>query len=228
MNSRTDIPHPKRTLAVILITLLACGAMALVDGVWMPHYFVKSAVKLALFLLLPLLYARFDRDVKLRGLFRFHKRGVAAALILGGSIYAFLLGGYFVLRGVFDFSGVASSLSQNAGVTADNFIFVALYISLINSALEEFFFRGFVFRNLLDRGAPLAYLFSSAAFALYHIAMMIGWFSLPLTALIILGLIVGGVIFNALNQHFGTLYVSWAVHMFANFAINTIGFILLL
>ena len=202
--------------------------MALVDGVWMPHYFVKSAIKLLLFLLLPVLYSRLDRSVRLGELFRFHKKGITAALVLGIAIYAFILTAYFLLRGVLDFSGVATSLSQNAGVTGDNFIFVALYISLINSALEEFFFRGFVFRSLRRNGALPAYLFSSGAFALYHIAMMIGWFSVPLTVLILIGLVVGGVIFNALNERFGTLYVSWAVHMFANFAINTIGFILLL
>jgi membrane protease YdiL (CAAX protease family) len=228
MNSQTDPSSHRKTAAVILIALLGCGIMALVDGIWMPHYFVKSAIKLCLFLLLPLLYSFFDRSVQLRELFRFDKRGIVVALLLGGGIYAFIIGAYFALGGLFDFSGVASSLSQNAGVTGDNFVFVALYISLINSALEEFFFRGFLFRNLRHNGALFAYLFSSTAFALYHIAMMIGWFSLPLTLLIIVGLIVGGVIFNALNERFHTLYVSWAVHMFANFAINTIGFILLL
>ena len=59
------------------------------------------------------------------------------------------------------------------------------------------------------------------------IAMMIGWFSLPLTALIIVGLAAGGVIFNYLSERFGTVFVPWGAHMFANFAINTIGFILL-
>ena len=31
------------------------------------------------------------------------------------------------------------------GVNAGNFVFVALYISIVNSLLEEFFFRGFAF-----------------------------------------------------------------------------------
>jgi membrane protease YdiL (CAAX protease family) len=228
MNSRADISSRHRTWLVVLIALVGCGTMALVDGVWMPHYFMKSAVKLMLFLLLPLLYSRYDRSVRLRELLRFDKRGTAVALLLGLGVYAVILGGYFLLRSVFDFSGVATALSENAGVNRNNFIFVALYISLINSALEEFFFRGFLFRSLRASGALPAYLFSSVAFALYHIAMMIGWFSLPLSALIIFGLVVGGIIFNALNERFHTLYVSWAVHMFANFAINTIGFILLL
>ena len=41
------------------------------------------------------------------------------------------------------------------------------------------------------------------------------------------GLVIGGVIFNWLNEKLDTIYCSWLTHMFANFAINTIGFILL-
>ena len=72
-----------------------------------------------------------------------------------------------------------------------------------------------------------AYLFSAGLFAMYHAAMMIGWFSPLLYGLAMLGLTAGGIIFNWLNEKQGTIYVSWLVHMFANFAINTVGFILL-
>jgi hypothetical protein len=34
------------------------------------------------------------------------------------------------------------------------------------------------------------------------------------------------VIFNILNEKSENIYASWLSHMFANFAINTIGFIL--
>ena len=40
-------------------------------------------------------------------------------------------------------------------------------------------------------------------------------------------LVIGGMIFNWLNEKLDTIYCSWLTHMFANFAINTIGFILL-
>ena len=72
----------------------------------------------------------------------------------------------------------------------------------------------------------LAYLFSAIMFALYHVAMMIDWFSIGLYFLIIMGLMLGGLIFNYLNEKNETIYVSWITHMFANFAINTVGFIL--
>ena len=49
----------------------------------------------------------------------------------------------------------------------------------------------------------------------------------PIFALALAGLTVGGMIFNTMNEKLGGIYSSWLTHMFANFAINTIGFMLL-
>ena len=219
----------KLRLWVVLLTgLVCCGIMALVDGLWQPGYAVKSAVKLAVFGLLPLVLTKAFKLISFKELFLFRKKGFVTALGLGLGIYALILGGYFLLRNMFDFSGIAGSLTENAGVTKDNFLYVSLYISFVNSLLEEFFFRGFLFRNLKERSKPvMAYGISAVLFAVYHIAMMIGWFGFGLNALVLLGLTAGGLIFNRLNERLGCIYGSWLTHMFANFAINTIGFLLL-
>lgn len=218
----------KSMISVIAVTAVCCAAMALVDGVLRPGYAVKSVIKMALFLLLPLLLSLCDRKVLYLKLFRFQKKGILTALGLGACVYAVILGGYFLLRPFFDFSSIAGKLTENAGVDADNFLFVALYISFVNSLLEEFFFRGFAFTNLKRLSSrAFAYWFSALAFALYHVAMMAGWFSPALFLLVMVGLTVGGMLFNYLNERLNCVYVSWLVHMFANFAINTIGFLLL-
>ena len=217
-----------RLLWVILAALVCCGIMAVVDGLWQPGYAVKSGIKLAVFGLMPLVLTQCCGLIPVKELFRFRRKGFLTALGLGVGIYGLILGGYFLLRGVFDFSRVAGSLTENAGVTKENFLLVSLYISFVNSLLEEYFFRGFVFRNMkrLSRGS-VAYISSALLFAAYHIAMMIGWFGFGLNALILLGLAVGGLIFNWLNEKLSCIYASWLTHMFANFAINTIGFLLL-
>lgn len=218
----------KNILILILTALLCCGAMTLVDGVLQPGYVIKSGIKIVLFLLLPLMLSGFHRELAALSLFRFQKRGFAVAFVLGIGLYVLILGGYFLLRNWIDFSGIAGNLSENAGITKDNFLYVSLYISFANSLLEEFFFRGFLFTNLKKHNCRLfAYLFSALAFALYHTGMMIGWFDFRIVALAIAGLAAGGMIFNWLNEKMDTIYVSWLVHMFANFAINTIGFMLL-
>ena len=219
----------KRSIILIFaVTIICCLAMAVVDGILRPGYAVKSVIKMAMFMLIPLIASRFDRGVLYLPLLRPKNKGLLPAIALGVGIYVVILGGYFLVSPFFDFSKIAGALTTNAGVTKENFLYVSLYISFVNSFLEEFFFRGFVFTNLKQlSGRKLAYIFSATAFSLYHVAMMIGWFSPTLFLLVMVGLAAGGMIFNWLNEKLDTIYCSWLTHMFANFAINTIGFMLL-
>ena len=218
----------KRSIILILaVTVLCCLVMAFVDGVLRPGYAVKSAIKVAMFMLIPLLASRIDRSVLYLPLLYPKKKGLLTAVAFGIGTYVVILGGYFLVSPFFDFSQIAGALTANAGVTKGNFLYVSLYISFANSFLEEFFFRGFVFTNLKRlSGRKMAYIFSAVTFSLYHVAMMIGWFSFGLFLLVMVGLMAGGMIFNWLNEKLDTIYCSWLTHMFANFAINTIGFIL--
>ncbi len=218
----------KDLICVIAAAGILCGGIGMVDGILKPGDAVKSAIKIAAVARIPYLLSRMRRDLIFRSLLRFRRRNFTAALALGLGLYVLILCGYFVLSRFVDFSGIAGKLAENAGVTRGNFLWVSLYISFINSLLEELFFRGFLFTNLkklANRGT--AYGFSALTFSLYHAAMMTGWFSVGLYLLALAGLAVGGMLFNWLNERHGTIYVSWLVHMFANFAINTVGFLLL-
>ena len=217
----------KRAFRALALAIFCCGWMALTDGYIRPSYGIKSAIKILLFLCLPLLLFR-----EQKGLFprlRAAKRSIFTALALGLGVYAVILSAYFTIAGMgwFDFSGIVEQLSANAGVRRDNFLYVSLYISFANSLLEEFFFRGWLFDNLHPFGEPARWSLCCGLFALYHVAMMTGWFSPVLFALAMIGLAAGAAIFHWLNQRFDTLLPSWLVHMFANFAINTIGFLLM-
>ncbi len=213
----------KQNIIQITLISLCCAVMLWVDGIWQPGYWVKSGIKIVLFLAIPVLCSAAFRDPTIRDMLRPSKQGLIRALILGGSIYAVIIAAYFLLNGFVDFSPVLDNLPD--GVTKATFPFVALYISFINSLLEEFFFRGFAFLSLTQRmkGASLL---SAVSFALYHTAMMLGWFPPAVFALALAGLTVGGMIFNWLDQRDGSIYAGWLVHMFANFAINTVGMIL--
>lgn len=226
---KEKIMKENRKKALLMITLIAifCIVMALIDGVLKANYFLKSVIKLVLFLILPALYAFIDKEIKIKKLFIPDKKGIKLALVLCILVYAVILGGYLLLKNVFDFSQITGALTKNVGVTGRNFIYVSLYISFVNSLLEEFFFRGFAFLTLKRiAGRKFAYIFSAAVFAIYHLAMMIGWFRPDVFIIIMAGLFAGGLIFNYLNEKSESIYPSWFVHMFANFAINTVGFIL--
>lgn len=211
--------------AVVLFSI----AVTAIDAFVHPPYFSKIPIKIVFFLALPLLYFFIRKDGRktLSTLFGFRRQGLLTAVLLGTALYVLILGAYFLLRGVIDFSGVTKSLTEDMGITRTLFPYVAVYIAVFNSFLEEFFFRGFGFFPLRQTmSVRFAYLFSPVLFALYHVGMLVGMFHPAVLVLLMLGLIAGGLIFNALNDRFGCLYPSWFVHMSANLAINTIGFLL--
>ncbi len=219
--------NTKKAILMVALVSVFCVIMAIIDGILKANYFTKSVLKLVLFLILPFIYSFFDKDIKIKENFIPEKKGMKSAVFLCGLVYIVILGGYMLLKDVFDFSAITGALSDNIGVTGKNFVFVSIYISFVNSFLEEFFFRGFAFLTLKRiTGRKFAYLFSSLVFAIYHIAMMIGWFSFDMFIIVMAGLFAGGLIFNYLNEKSECIYPSWFVHMFANFAINTVGFIL--
>ncbi len=207
---------------ILFSVLFACIIMAVVDAVIMPGYIIKSIIKIVLFLVIPFLFSKDCFKYLKAG-----KKGIGLALFLGIIIYFVILGAYYIFKDIFDFSALTKSLGETTGVNKSNFIWVSIYISFVNSFLEEFFFRGFAFLTLKNLSSRrFAYIFSSTVFALYHIAMMIGWFGVPVLLIVVAGLFAGGLIFNKLDEIYDNIYISWHVHMFANFAINTIGFIL--
>ena len=211
--------------SVLFSTLLMC----FVDGVIVPPYLYKSIIKIVLFLLVPMIYFLLykEKNVYLKKLFVPKKKDLMLALLLGAGVFAVIMTAYFICRNYIDFSGIQESLTDGIGVNADNFIYVAIYISFVNSLLEEFFFRGFAFLVLKQEcSRNFAYLFSAIMFALYHVGMTSGWFNPVIYVLSMIGLAAGACIFNFLNERCENIYPSWLVHMCANFAINTVGFIL--
>ena len=214
------------TYGIMGLVLVCCVVMAFVETVVEPVYAVKSAAKAVVFLLFPLTFAKaasirlFDRS------FALNKKSVLKLLALGASIYAIIIGGYALTTNIFDYASLVASLSADQKVDNGSFIWVALYISFGNSFLEEFLFRHVSFLQLSKYTArKTAYLFSSILFAIYHIAMIGASFPLPLLVLALIGLTVGGLIFDCVDERGQTIYNSWIIHMFADFAIMTIWYL---
>ena len=212
-------------ISILIFSLVVC----LIDAVIHPNYFVKIPIKIVFFLVLPILFFLFNKNdiSEFKKLFVFKKKGLLTSIGLGIAVFIVIMGGYFLTKDLIDYSNVTTSLTESMGITADYFIYVAFYIAIINSFLEEFFFRGYGFITLKKYSSrKFAYLFSSGVFAVYHIGMLIGMFNIGALLLLLAWLVAGGCIFNYLNEKNDNIYSSWFVHMFANFAINTVGFIL--
>ncbi|SCJ62140.1 CAAX amino terminal protease self-immunity [uncultured Clostridium sp.] len=214
------------TKNITLIVFILCILMYVVDVYFKVNYFYKSFIKLIMFLGFPVLYCLKDKNINLKDYFKINSlKQLFYSLLLGIIIYIFIIIAYLIARNFIDLNSIAITLGDSLNVNKNNFIFVSIYISFINSLLEEFFFRGFAFlslRKLSSRG--FSYFFSALAFSLYHIAIILNWFNIFVFIIILIGLVIAGVIFNFVNEKSQNIYNSWLIHMFANFAINSIGF----
>lgn len=145
-------------------------------------------------------------------------------LLLGLFSFSVIVIAYLVLKGWIDFNAIAQELQSKSKITPSNFIGIGLYIIIINSFLEEFFFRGFIFLNLYKEGyKKLAYAYSSVLFGVYHIAIFKTWFDPFLIGIALFGLVSVGIIFNWLDTKSNNFTNSWLVHGLADGAIILIG-----
>ena len=203
---------------IILSVVLLCLAMAFLEAVIQPGYAAKSAIKLLLFA------AAVCTIGDVRRWFR--REGLGMGLLLGGGIFAVILLVFFLFRPFLDLDAIAAGLMGKEGISRENFLWVALYISIVNSLLEELLFRGLGWLQLRKHTSEgFAMIFSTAAFAAYHVAILDGWFTWWVYGLCMLGLFLGGLIFNYLDRR-GSLLPSWLAHAGANLAINTVGLIM--
>lgn len=208
----------RKAIKIVTVIVLSCLMMAFVERVVQPGYLFKSVLKLTIFAFGVFLCGG------MQGLLR--RDGIMHGVILGSVIYGTVLGAFLLFRSFIDLKSIAAGLLDKEGVTKDNFLWVALYISVVNSFLEELLFRGLAHLHL-RRYVPewFAMLFSAAAFSVYHVAILTGWFVWWVYGLCLLGLFLGGMIFNLLDRNGGIL-PSWMAHAGANLAINTIGLIM--
>jgi membrane protease YdiL (CAAX protease family) len=222
-----EMTRKRNCWMVVLIIVMSCGIMAFVEAVMAPGYAIKSVIKLVLFLILPMIILCRQKEVALINILKIKGKKLLFPILLGIGVYVFIIAAYYTIGRLFDFTKVADAITGSSGVDKKEFVWVALYISFVNSFLEEFFFRGIGFL-VLSRftSRRVAYVFSAAAFSLYHVAIISSWFSFNLFLLLLVSLFVAGLLFDWLDEKSSTIYPSWLVHMCANFAINTIGFIL--
>lgn len=212
-----------KAVGIIIITVVCCAVSAVAELLIEPPYLVKSAMKIAVFLGIPLIYAKITQIRLFENFRNVEKKDIAKLLLLGAAVYAVIFGVYLATRNVFDYAALVRSQAEDQKVGSGSFIPVALYISFGNSFLEEFLFRLVAFIKLsesLNRKA--AYIISSVMFAAYHVAIIGGTFPPALLAAALAALAVGGFIFDLVDAKRENIYNSWIVHMFADFAIMTV------
>lgn len=216
----------KETLYIVFLVIICCIIMSFIEVIIEPLYFVKSLIKVIIFLFLPFIFFKILNIKIFDNSYLLNKKRIINLLVLGLLIYIIIMCAYFFTKNFFDYSLLVKSLSADQKVSSNQFILVSLYISFINSFLEEFLFRYISFIKLSKYvNNVVAYIFSSIIFAIYHISMIGSSFNPILLIISLVGLTIGGFIFNYVDDKDKNIYNSWIIHMFADFAIMTIWYI---
>lgn len=210
----------------IIFVIIGCIFMTYIESIVCPGYWIKSIIKAITFLGLYFLYIklekRSDSTLKINSIK--NKKSIIKYLIFCITIYVTIIGIFIIFKGYFDFSNITSILQDKYNINKSNYIFVFSYIILINSFLEEIFFRKFAFLTLKNHSSyRFANIFSALTFSLYHISIITGWFSVPLFFIIVIALFMCGLLFNYIDSKTDSIYPSWIIHITANLSINTIG-----
>ena len=103
--------NKEKASGIIVLVIICCVFMALIETIIEPAYIVKSALKVAVFLLLPLVYAKITHTKLLDEFFKIDKRGMMKLFVLGSFIYAVILGAYTLTKNFFDYASLVQSLS---------------------------------------------------------------------------------------------------------------------
>ncbi len=218
----------KQLIISALAALLFLAGMMLTEQLLAPPYLFKSLIKLLLTCTLTGIGTALS-GVGLKESIRFNPMQKAGKLIVFmiAVIPAVLLG-FLLLRGFLDLPAIRQNLMQKEQLTKQNCLFVFAYIALINSFLEEAFFRGFLTEGFRRAGLPKAgTLLSALAFAVYHIGIVDSWLSIPMLLLCIAALFAAALFLQFICDHYGSVKASWLVHGCANLAINAVGIILI-
>lgn len=209
--------------AVVSLALLTC-----IEQFLKPDYLFKSACKLVLLFVPIILYSKLSHQ-EIKEIINFRKLKSAKILYIGMVVaYVGIIIAFMLFRNSIDLNQIRENLMNKEKLTRENCLFVFAYIILVNSFLEEAFFRGFLSHLFAVEGKErIGIIFSAVCFALYHIGMVSNWFDPLIFVICIAGLAGCGILLQLVERHFGTLKASWLIHGCANLAINTIGVIVM-
>jgi membrane protease YdiL (CAAX protease family) len=108
---------------------------------------------------------------------------------------------------------------------ANHFLLLALGISIVNSAMEEYYWRWFVYGNLRHViKLPLAHLIAALAFTAHHIVVTTQFFSLGFALFTCAGVFIGGLIWSHLYQHQKSILGTWVCHILVDLAIFAVAY----
>lgn len=213
----------KRSLSIIVsLSIVFVAILFYVEQVVQVPYIYKTILKIPLFLIFPFFIKRFMLKEKMS--FKIELKNLRFIILISIGVIGIIAISFIIVKSFIDPSLIISDFQNRMKITKTMFVFAGFYTIIGNSFIEEYFFRGFIFQGLHNKGLrKTAYLLSASLFAFYHIGIFMSWFTIPIMLLVLFGLFVGGLIFSYFVQKTHSVLASYIIHMSADLVIVLIG-----
>ncbi len=173
----------------------------------------------------------------------FRDSGMLAAHVTGAIIFVVIAAAYFLVgRHWIDTSLMQAKVRQMGLDNLWLYLAAALYWCTINSLLEEYFWRWFIFERLRDvlprpAGGETHRLFSATnlaavvlcglLFTAHHVVALRVYFDWNVTILASLGVFMGGFTWSLIYLRYRNIYAAYVSHVYADLIIFYIGYCLI-
>ncbi|MBN1268057.1 MAG: CPBP family intramembrane metalloprotease, partial [Kiritimatiellae bacterium] len=150
-----------------------------------------------------------------------HRRALPGGLLVGALMAAVILGAMATPLGrIVARSADSIRLKTEQLGVLNGYVPFAVFLSLVHSLMEEYFWRWFVFGNLrrvLARNSALV--LANVAFASHHAIIVTQFFPLGWGLLLAAGIGLAGVAWCLMYERQGTLCGAWLAHTLADAAV---------
>jgi membrane protease YdiL (CAAX protease family) len=153
------------------------------------------------------------------------KGGFGIGLLSGVGVSALVLLAWFVLgRGLVDEAVFAGKMKEIGLGSMPVYLACAAYWILVNSVLEEYVWRWFVYDKCATLVRPAAAVALSALFfALHHFLALQAFISLPIALLCSVGVFIGGAVWSFLYERYESIWPGYLSHAVVDVCIFGIG-----
>ena len=127
-------------------------------------------------------------------------------------------------RGLVDPAALRAQAVDNGFDSALRYLAIAAWLSLVNSALEEYVFRWFLvsrWRALVSERAAIV--LAAACFTAHHVVVLLAFFEPPLAIAGSGGVFVGGLVWSWLYARTGSIWPGWLSHLLVDVAVLAVG-----
>ena len=210
--------NTKKQIALLLFLIVLPPFIIFLSRLLFPaNYFFSSIYKIIY--LSPLLFRIYiEKKTLKKSLFenfslKNFKKNILSTIIIGAFLATFYISSFVVLNKFLDLQIIIDKLQVLISLNLINLIFIGIYIISINSLLEEYFWRGFLFNNLEKLIKPwMAYTLTGIAFSFHHVMFYYNWFNLTFFLIVTIGLAIYAIIMNFIFQRNKDLFSCWLAH----------------